>query len=174
MTNEAIKIDGMEIENAGKAMTKCNGYLAWLRRMADRVKAVMNEQGVSKASDINWYAVRDLDAVTFEGHGDTYAINALAEGCEPVLRLAYRYGMIPESGDSYNYRDNYREDGVSTVGRCAEQVKRSSYYESFFGDQPYNVVMGWDFGGRGSDGEMLLVGAVVVGEAEKVEIKKWN
>ena len=87
-------------------------------------------------------------------------IDGLYQGETPTLRVAFRYGGINERMQSYNYRDNMFEKGVSVVGSVADMnTDKNGYYDAFFGDEPYNVVLGLDFGAKGADGERVLAPA---------------
>ncbi len=93
----------------------------------------------------------------------------LHDGFTPQLTVAFRYGNVPDSGRSFNFRDQETEPGVSVVGRVADMnTTKSGYYDSFFGDEVYNVVIGWYSGHRGADGEMLLNWAEVLGETNDI------
>lgn len=82
----------------------------------------------------------------------------------PVYVLGWRYGAIPKEGWSYNYRDGYREAGISMM-----EVTLPS--GDVLGSQdPVSAVFvaagrkkvscsGWLHFRRGSDGEPIIVGA---------------
>lgn len=94
--------------------------------------------------------------------------DCLLKGYTPKPVVAFRYGEIRGNQRSYNYRDNIFEKGVSVVGKVSEMnTKKSGYYDAFWGNgENYNIVIGYDIGERGADGEMLLTKANVIGKAK--------
>lgn len=94
--------------------------------------------------------------------------DCLLKGYTPKPVVAFRYGEIRDNQRSYNYRDNIFEKGVSVVGKVSEMnTKKSGYYDAFWGNgENYNIVIGYDIGERGADGEMLLTKANVIGKAK--------
>lgn len=84
-------------------------------------------------------------------------------GREPEWVQAIRYGEIPESGYSINWAEGTRESGVSCVKIIRQESDRDykSIYDITLGGQGFEkiTVEGWYFGGTGSDGEPLLIGA---------------
>lgn len=92
----------------------------------------------------------------------------LLKGYTPKPVVAFRYGEIRGNQRSYNYRDNIFEKGVSVVGKVSEMnTKKSGYYDAFGGNgENYNIVIGYDIGERGADGEMLLTKASAIGKAK--------
>lgn len=83
----------------------------------------------------------------------------------PVLEWvdAWRYGEIPESGSSTNYRDQIREAGVSVMalGNPEDGDDETDGTFAVWTSRPVVLVSGWLVRHRrGSDGEPLLVGAV--------------
>lgn len=94
--------------------------------------------------------------------------DCLQKGYTPKPVVAFRYGEIRDNQRSYNYRDNIFEKGVSVVGKVSEMnTKKSGYYDAFWGNgENYNIVIGYDIGERGADGEMLLTKANVIGKAK--------
>lgn len=143
-----------------------------LKKKAEKIKELEKEIGYSWDDREFLDDERVMDFFEYIAYSakNTYAIiKALKEGKAPVLRVAFRYGHINEDQMSYNYRDQVFEQGVSVVGRVADlNTEEDPYYNTFFGSQPYNVVLGVDFGYKGADGEMLLTPAVVLGTAKKI------
>ena len=94
--------------------------------------------------------------------------DCLLKGYTPKPVVAFRYGEIRGNQRSYNYRDNIFKKGVSVVGKVSEMnTKKSGYYDAFWGNgENYNIVIGYDIGERGADGEMLLTKANVIGKAK--------
>ena len=94
--------------------------------------------------------------------------DCLLKGYTPKPVVAFRYGEIRGNQRSYNYRDNIFEKGVSVVGKVSEMnTKKSGYYDAFWGNgENYNIVIGYDIGERGADGEMLLTKASAIGKAK--------
>ena len=94
--------------------------------------------------------------------------DCLLKGYTPKPVVAFRYGEIRDNQRSYNYRDDIFEKGVSVVGKVSEMnTKKSGYYDAFWGNgENYNIVIGYDIGESGADGEMLLTKANVIGKAE--------
>jgi hypothetical protein len=77
----------------------------------------------------------------------------------PIYVTGWRYGHIPASGYSRNYRDDYNEAGVSVMSVEGMPDRGSKAYEIFNGQQERVEVAGWLLGRYGSDGEYLLIGA---------------
>jgi hypothetical protein len=77
----------------------------------------------------------------------------------PRWVTGWRYGHIPESGYSRNYRDDYSEPGVSVMSVEGMPDRGSKSYEMFNGGQEKVEVAGWLLGRHGSDGEYMLIGA---------------
>lgn len=82
----------------------------------------------------------------------------------PAWVTGWRYGNIPECGQSYNYRDNRPEDGVSVMeidGGEQTQDKISAFFVA--NGRPVVKVAGYlNPYRRGADGEPLLVCAVTL------------
>lgn len=100
----------------------------------------------------------DFELLSMNDDIDTAFFQTL-QGIQPEYVYALRYGDIPKSGRSYNFRDNFHESGVSVVNVIrtpSDLTKRSGYYEAFFGENGLNIVGGWNWGYGGSDGEVLL------------------
>lgn len=79
----------------------------------------------------------------------------------PVYATGWRYGDIPESGRSHNYREGRNERGVSVMQLDGEKkVKTLAEIRGSFDNRPVVYVGGWvnplDVGG---DGEPLLLAA---------------
>jgi SPP1 gp7 family putative phage head morphogenesis protein len=106
-------------------------------------------------------------------HPERYAImTAGFKGEEiPPVKIGWRYGDIPESGASRNYRDQKAENGVSVM-----QIEGGAINKGFAGaghsknKTVINIVVGRHIG-TGSDGEDLLVG---VKHIRKITADKKN
>lgn len=94
---------------------------------------------------------------------------AIYSGAKPKLSVCFRYGDIRENQRSFNSRDDIFENGVSVVGHVKDlNTNRSNYYQAFFGNSSYNVVIGVENGYRGADGEILLSPAYVISTADNI------
>lgn len=95
-----------------------------------------------------------------------------------------RYGLIPESGKSYNFRENISENGVS----CFEAYKLGKDYiidvaggyftfVGYAGSKTAYEITGEELLGKGSDGEPLLKDAKIIKKIRKTngiyDIKSW-
>jgi len=88
----------------------------------------------------------------------------------PEFRVAWRYSLPPESGASFNYRDQEIQDGVSTVALLTIKNQTgegtADWYHAGGADASVKwkkiFIGGWYFGARGSDGEPLLSQPVVL------------
>jgi len=144
---------------------------SWARKLAEKIHDAEKNTNTKYGSPEFLYAIdRKLEKELFSLDGfDDLVLGAIVNGKEPVYRIAFRYGDIPESGRSVNYQDNIWEKGVSVVGRVADlNIRKNNYYDAFWGKEDYNIVGGWDLGYTGSDGEMLLVYAKKLGSAKNV------
>ena len=86
----------------------------------------------------------------------------------PEFVFARRIGIVPDSGESYNFRDQIGEGGVSVLGvydANGFQEQNNGTYRLFNGGKEY-LVAGYKIEKRGSDGEPLLVRARTLGEAD--------
>ena len=94
---------------------------------------------------------------------------AIYSGAKPKLSVCFRYGDIRKEQRSFNSRDDIFENGVSVVGHVKDlNTNRSNYYQAFFGNSPYNVVIGVENGYKGGDGEILLSPAYVISTADNI------
>jgi hypothetical protein len=84
----------------------------------------------------------------------------------PQWDIGYRYSAPPESGRSFDFRDQFRLPGVSIV---ALGLKPKESVDSFYDDnrQKY-LVAGWNFDAKGSDGEPLLH------EVKSIKFDDWD
>lgn len=95
-----------------------------------------------------------------------------------------RYGLIPESGKSYNFRENISEIGVS----CFEAYKLGKDYIidvaggyftflGYAGSKTAYEITGEELLEKGSDGEPLLKDATIIKKIRKTnriyDIKSW-
>lgn len=83
--------------------------------------------------------------------------------------VGYRYGIAPESGYSYNTRENERECGVSMaqVGFCKEV---QSFAVSAQVNEKYYYI--GEIAGIGGDDEICLVNVRQISEAEYLAIRE--
>ncbi len=78
----------------------------------------------------------------------------------PQWVRGWRYGDIPESGVSYNHRDDRPEAGTSLMAVCGGDETLDKVSAIFIRDGRDKVeVEGWLHYKKGSDGEPILVGA---------------
>ncbi len=73
---------------------------------------------------------------------------------------AERIGPLPRDGTSVNFRDGMREPGVSVLRVDGESDQTDGLFEKFNDGDRY-IIEGWRHYKNGSDGEPILVGAVV-------------
>lgn len=79
----------------------------------------------------------------------------------PQWVRGWRYGKIPPSGRSTNYRDGYAEAGVSVmeiITDDGEKLQTQDKVSAMFFTGEIIEVEGWLHYRRGADGEPLLVG----------------
>jgi hypothetical protein len=78
----------------------------------------------------------------------------------PQWVTGWRYGTIPASGHSRNWRDDRWEPGVSIMALDTDTMPQTDgTFALFNADRPRVRIGGWLIGLRGSDGERLVVGA---------------
>lgn len=78
---------------------------------------------------------------------------------QPKYVFGWRYGDIPQSGRSYNFRDSRHEMGTSLMQIDGEANNTDGTFEMFNGRGRKKVrVGGWLIDEFGSDGEPLVVG----------------
>jgi hypothetical protein len=90
-------------------------------------------------------------------------LNAGIAGADmPIWTYGWRYGDLPESGRSYNYRDQFAEYGVSMMSVVGSESMPDGTFALFNARGRKRVwAMGWLVTHRkGSDGEAMLVDAV--------------
>jgi hypothetical protein len=105
------------------------------------------------------YDILDLEANLF--------LNCGLRGLDmPRWVTGWRFGHIPESGRSYNYRDSKPEKGVSVMALDDDDARPADKVSALFiaaERRPVVKVAGWlNPFATGSDGEPLLVGAVEI------------
>jgi hypothetical protein len=84
----------------------------------------------------------------------------------PEYVTGWRYGKIPESDQSTNFREQIAERGVSLMRLDGEESSSGAkVYEMFNRKGNMLHVGGW-YAGRGTDGEPLIVGAKEIKSAE--------
>ena len=154
------------IKRLDSSINKANNYV-------NKISEIENETGM-KWDDISIFyqeekAYNLLESIVSQKDYIEILINAIRKGISPSIVVAYRYGEINERERSYNYRDEIFEQGISVVGRAEElNTNTNKYYELFFGEQPYNIVVGVYAGNRGADGEILLTPATKLGLVENI------
>ena len=74
----------------------------------------------------------------------------------PIWTVGWRYGNVPQSGQSYNYRDNRSEPGISMMQVEGSADEPDGSFELFNSDLPRVRLNGWLSARTGSDGEPLL------------------
>lgn len=87
---------------------------------------------------------------------------------KPVLSFGWRYGDVPESGVSTNFREGRSEAGVSMMKVAHSEYRPDDTFAMFNAKgRPKVWVTGWVLDRkRGSDGEALMVGV------KKVDVSK--
>ena len=148
------------------SINKANNYV-------NKISEIENETGMEWDNESIFYqeekAYNLLESIVSQKDYIEILINSIRKGIIPSIVVAYRYGDINERGRSYNYRDQIFEQGISVVGRVSElNTNIDKYYELFYGEQPYNIVVGVYSGNRGADGEILLTPATKLGLVENL------
>ena len=172
---EPLVVDGLFLNiSSEKPIDDINKAISTAQTYVDRIKEIEKESGTKYPSMDFIYTKEggDLieDLVRMPDHIDILVENMM-RGVTPQITVAYRYGRINDRMRSYNYRDQFIENGVSVVGRVADMnTVKSGYYSAFYDDEPYTVVIGAFNRDYGSDGEMLLTPAYVVAEAENIKM----
>jgi hypothetical protein len=82
---------------------------------------------------------------------------------KPEFKIGWRYGKVPDGGQSYNYRDEIREPGVSIM-QILGGKKLEGSYEMFNYNPVISWVAGFDIDKRGADGEHLFVAPKLIKE----------
>ena len=108
-----------------------------------------------------WPVIDKMDRV------ETAFFNIGLSGAEmPFEVKAWRYGKMPATGWSYNYRDGFAEDGLSVM-ECEGRKTQDALGAMFFTARPRVFVRGLlNTRKTGSDGEPLLLAAVEITEDE--------
>ena len=148
------------------SINKANNYV-------NKISEIENETGMEWDNESIFYqeekAYNLLESIVSQKDYIEILINSIRKGIIPSIVVAYRYGDINERERSYNYRDQIFEQGISVVGRVSElNTNIDKYYELFYGEQPYNIVVGVYSGNRGADGEILLTPATKLGLVENL------
>ena len=159
-------IERNPIKRLDSSINKANNYV-------NKISEIENETGMKWDDRSIFYqeekAYNLLESIVSQKDYIEILINAIRKGISPSIVVAYRYGEINERERSYNYRDEIFEQGISVVGRAEElNTNTNKYYELFFGEQPYNIVVGVYAGNRGADGEILLTPATKLGLVENI------
>lgn len=97
----------------------------------------------------------------FYGNDDAARLFEMGlNGREPEYVTGWRYGKLPESGRSYNFRDQQNEKGVSLMALHGEPIGGiAKTYEMFNSKgKPIVHVSGW-LSGYGADGEPIVIDA---------------
>lgn len=82
---------------------------------------------------------------------------------KPEFKIGWRYGKIPEEGQSYNYKDDIKEPGVSIMQTLGGK-KLEGTYEMFNYNPIISWVAGFDIDKKGADGEHLFVAPKLIKE----------
>ena len=163
---EPLVADGLFLNLKENPIPQMQRRLKNAYALADMCKRAEEKTGLSHKQAAFYYTDEGSALLDEEmQYSDTTQAlcESILDGHTPRLTVAFRYGEVRDSDRSWNYRDNEQEAGVSVVGRVADMnTKRSGYYEAFFGDSEYNVVIGYDINKNGSDGEILLRNAKVI------------
>lgn len=117
--------------------------------------------------DSYWYKVLTGEAPTPKSYNyeaqpgilsDFFEAGIIGEDL-PKPVIGWRYGDIPPTGKSYNYRDQYTEYGVSLMQVEGEPIGKNAF--ALFGGSNRNkrYVKGYLIERRGSEGEPLIIGA---------------
>ena len=99
----------------------------------------------------------------WDDHAASVCFEAGRRGLDfPVYATGWRYGSIPASGCSHNYREGAAEAGLSVMQLDGgEKVKTLAELRGSFASRPVVRVAGWVHPYEvGGDGEPLLIGAV--------------
>lgn len=156
------EIDGYYL-NLGERNPQFKNKLNKAYEIAKKEKELEEKYGVEGNALYNACTREELNSIVSESPGVSYLVSAIKKGIKPELKIAVRYGDIRPQQESYNYRDQVFEKGVSTLGSLKD-YKPSAYYKTFFGDKPLKIIIGLDVGNKGADGEMLLTPATVIGD----------
>ena len=168
---EPLVVDGLFLNLKESPLPKMKKAFLRAKELAEMGRKAEKDSGYQRNSTSFAYS-EEGDAFLEEYMHSSDSVQALCDclmdGYTPKPVVAFRYGEIRENQRSYNYRDNILEKGVSVVGKVSEMnTKKSGYYDAFWGNgENYNIVIGYDIGERGADGEMLLTKASVIGKAK--------
>lgn len=129
----------------------------------------LRDRGITSArSDEFRYEVDSIpNWVFFSDEAYDAALDAGMRGKPaPTLEVGDRFGKVPSTGRSRNWRDDFDEDGVSVYGLASREtgeiVEDTDPLSLAFirgTGEPETRVVGTYVGGYGSDGEPLLIGA---------------
>ena len=168
---EPLVVDGLFLNLKESPLPKIKKAFLRAKELAEMGRKAEKDSGYQIDSSEFAYS-EEGDAFLEEYMRSSDSVQSLCDcllkGYTPKPVVAFRYGEIRDNQRSYNYRDNIFEKGVSVVGKVSEMnTKKSGYYDAFWGNgENYNIVIGYDIGERGADGEMLLTKANVIGKAK--------
>lgn len=172
---EPLVVDNLFLKlNSTKEIDACNRKISAAKSLLAECKQAEEITGIKYGSGNRNFYYTEAGSDFFDSYGQySYSVQelfeALHKGSDLTLSVCFRYGAIKDDFRSYNYRDKIAEKGVSVVGHVSElNLDRSFYYEAFFGNNPYNVVIGVETGEKGADGEILLTPAYVLSEQKDI------
>ena len=123
-------------------------------------KRALSELGpdASRSAVDQWLYGLPIDDLP-EGTEEVSAFNEGLKGGEPPGYVrGWRYGPVPDSGFSRNFRDDVRERGVSLMQIEGGGIDAGTF-KMFNSDRPKYLVDGFLLSVSGSDGEPLIIGA---------------
>ncbi len=183
---EPMVVDEVFLKLSENPITRINKVISIARNLVNKAKALEKKYDITWGEDgsieeMDWiYGNKELRDFYFklvdyeeaDKHYIKLIFDRLMEGEDPSkdIRVAFRYGEIPDEQRSFNYREQEFEQGVSVVGRVEDMnTSRHWLYDDLLGgESQYNVVVGLDTHYSGADGEMLLSPAFVVGKASTI------
>jgi len=130
---------------------------AYASGAAQRASGV-RDVGEAWINAYGWFSPHDADTRTEAA----FFVEGFRERPLPRWVTGWRYGDIPASGVSTNYRDNRSEGGVSMMQLDGDDEQTDGTFALFNGGRDRVRVGGWLIEERGADGEPLIVGAVAL------------
>ena len=169
---EPLVVDDLFLNTQINVLSYLNKKLKRAQKWVDAIKNAEKKYGLKEgafedATEEFVYATYEDDELKYYWNEDSeihFLVSDLYNGRNPKVAIAFRYGDVPDEGVSRNHRDDFRELGVSMVGRVSElNTTKNWWYDSLYGEEDYAVFAGFDTGHHGSDGEMLLLGVKKLG-----------
>ena len=169
---EPLVVDDLFLNTQINVLSSLNKKLKRAQKWVDAIKNAEKKYGLKEgafedATEEFVYATYEDDELKYYWNEDSeihFLVSDLYNGRNPKVAIAFRYGDVPDEGVSRNHRDDFRELGVSMVGRVSElNTTKNWWYDSLYGEEDYAVFAGFDTGHHGSDGEMLLLGVKKLG-----------